>query len=73
MDDTVEVKRPMKDLVKEKRNSFLYRVIGSFFKHDCDDNRKVISKSYLKDGQTGITFSLGKEFECCKCGKQWSR
>ena len=59
--------------MKRIKQCYLYRVIGSFFKHDCEDNRKVISKSYLKDGKTGITFSLDKDFECCKCGKQWSR
>lgn len=61
------------ELKSKIKKYYMYRVVVDFFKHDCIDNRKVISKSYLKDGKTGVIFSFGKDFECVKCGKQWRR
>jgi len=44
----------------------------SCFKHDCIDNKKLVSSSYLRDGDTGVIFSTGKEYCCEKCGNKWS-
>ena len=46
------------------------RIISGIFNHDCDSNKKCTTKSYIKDGNTGLVFSLGKEYECEKCGKK---
>lgn len=51
----------------------IFGVIGSAFKHDCQMHRKCISKGYLKCGDSGVVFSMGKDYECTKCGKRWSR
>jgi len=32
----------------------------------------MVSASYLKDGDSGVIFSTGKEYCCDKCGKRWS-
>lgn len=50
----------------------LYSVISSAVKHNCWMNKKMVSASYLKDGDSGVIFSTGKEYCCEKCGKLWS-
>ena len=49
----------------------VYSVISSAFKHDCWMNKKIVSASYFKDGDSGVIFSTGKEYCCDKCGKRW--
>lgn len=49
----------------------IYAVISSAFKHDCWMNKKMVSASYLKDGDSGVIFANGKEYCCNKCGKRW--
>lgn len=51
---------------------WVYDVMKQVFKHDCWMNKKMISSSYLKDGDSGVIFSTGKEYCCEKCGKRWS-
>jgi hypothetical protein len=51
---------------------WVYAVISSAFKHDCWMNKKLVSASYFKDGDSGVIFSTGKEYCCEKCGKRWS-
>jgi hypothetical protein len=61
---------------KVKLPKWLYSIfvfIVGFFKHDCQIHRKCISESYLKDGDSGVIFSMGKDYECTKCGKKWNR
>ena len=50
----------------------MFAVISSDFKHDCWMNKKMVSASYFKDGDSGVIFSTGKEYCCEKCGKRWS-
>lgn len=50
----------------------MFVVISSDFKHDCWMNKKMVSASYFKDGDSGVIFSTGKEYCCEKCGKRWS-
>lgn len=50
----------------------MFVVISSAFKHDCWMNKKLVSASYFKDGDSGVMFSTGKEYCCKKCGKRWS-
>ena len=59
--------------MKDIKKNYLYRLVSSFFKHKCSNYEKVISKGYLKDGDTGVVISLGKEFECGRCGGKRSR
>lgn len=46
-------------------------VIGSASKRDCQNHRKLTSASYLRDGNSGVIFATGKEYECQKCGTKW--
>lgn len=62
----------MKTLIGKMRLLRIYIVISSAFKHDCWMNKKMVSASYLKDGDSGVIFSTGKEYCCEKCGKRWS-
>lgn len=49
-----------------------YTVISNTFKHDCLMNKKRVSTSYFKDGNSGVIFLTGKDYCCEKCGKRWS-
>ena len=62
----------MKTLIKKLKALRIYAVIRSAFEHDCCINKKMVSASYLKDGDSGVIFSTGKEYSCEKCGKRWS-
>lgn len=62
----------MKTLIKKMKALRIYVVISSAFEHDCWMNKKIVSVSYSKDGDSGVVFSTGKEYCCEKCGKQWS-
>ena len=62
----------MKTLIKKMKALRIYAVISSAFKHDCLMNKKMVSASYFKDGDSGVIFSTGKEYCCEKCGKRWS-
>jgi len=50
----------------------LNEFIKELFKHDCLNNKKLVSSSYFKCGDSGVIFSTGKEYCCEKCGKKWS-
>ena len=52
---------------------WILHIVISSFKHDCHSNGVVITESFLKDGDTGMVISLGKDFKCSKCGSKWSR
>lgn len=52
----------------KKLKSFLKEI----FTHDCWMNKKLISSSYFKDGDSGVIFSTGKKFQCEKCKKEWT-
>ena len=60
----------MKTLIEKLKH--IYAVIGSALKHDCWVNKKMVSASYFKDGDSGVIFLNGKEYCCEKCGKRWS-
>jgi hypothetical protein len=62
----------MKTLIEKLKALSTYTVISSAFKHDCWMNKKMVSSSYFKDGDSGVMFSTGKEYCCEKCGKRWS-
>ena len=50
----------------------LYAIKMNIFKHDCSMNKKMLSASYFKDGDSGVIFQTGKEYCCSKCGKKWN-
>jgi hypothetical protein len=37
--------------------------------HDCSDHEETVSRSYFRDGDTGVIFNTGKKVKCAKCGK----
>lgn len=49
----------------------IFKRIQAFLRHSCTSNAVMMSASYLKDGQSGVVFSLGKEYRCTKCGAKW--
>lgn len=59
-------------LIKKMKTFLIYDAIRSAFKHDCWTNKKMLSASYFKDGDSGVIFSTGKEYCCEKCGKRWT-
>ena len=61
----------MKNLIKKLKALRICDFISGAFKHDCWMNKKMVSASYLKDGDSGVIFSTGKEYCCNKCGKRW--
>ena len=62
----------MKTLIKKLKAFHIHAAISSAFKHDCLMNKKMVSASYFKDGDSGVIFSTGKEYCCEKCDKRWS-
>ena len=39
-------------------------------KHDCSDHEEIVSKSFLRDGETRVIFKTEEVVECTKCGKR---
>jgi hypothetical protein len=37
--------------------------------HDCSDHEETLSRSYFRDGDTGVIFNTSKKVKCAKCGK----
>ncbi len=50
----------------------LYTWVNNIFKHNCYMNKRLVSASYFKDGDSGVVFSMGKEYRCEVCNRKWS-
>ena len=48
---------------------FLGLYLQLSLEHDCSDHEEVLSRSYFRDGDTGVMFNMGKKVKCGKCGK----
>ena len=57
----------MKDLIKK-----LWIGILDFFKHDCESNKRIVSSSYFKDGNSGYITLNSRVYCCTKCNKKFS-
>jgi hypothetical protein len=45
--------------------------LKKILKHDCNTHKKIVKRSFLRDGDSGIVFDTGKEYVCTKCGTKW--
>ena len=46
-----------------------FNVKDELGEHDCSDHEEILSRSFLKDGNSGVTFETGRELKCSKCGR----
>lgn len=50
----------------------ILEIVQKWFRHNCQNHKKLVSSNYFMCGSSGYIFSTGRDYKCNKCGKKWT-